>query len=210
MLRIGLTGGIASGKSVALRRFGELGAVVVDHDLLAREAVAPGSVGLDAVVAEFGPGVLAADGTLDRPALARLVFADDDARERLNAIVHPEVRRLSAERDAEAGAADDGAVVVHDVPLLVEVGQAESFHLVVVVDAPPELRLRRLVEGRGLSEEDARARIAAQADDVVRRAAADVVLDGTGTEAQLRAQVDALWERVVAEQAAEREAGLPR
>src|SRR5690606_34180502 len=103
MLRIGLTGGIASGKSVALRRFGELGAVVVDHDLLAREAVAPGSVGLDAVVAEFGPGVLAADGTLDRPALARLVFADDDARERLNAIVHPEVRRLSAERDAEAG-----------------------------------------------------------------------------------------------------------
>lgn len=209
MLRIGLTGGIASGKSVVLRRFGELGAVVVDHDLLAREAVAPGSVGLDAVVAEFGTGILTVDGELDRSALARVVFADDDARERLNAIVHPEVRRLSAERDAQAGAADAGAVVVHDIPLLVEIGAVDTFHVVVVVDAPPELRLRRLVEGRGMSEEEGRARIAAQADDESRRAAADVVLDGSGTEAELRTQVDALWQRIAAERAAERAAELP-
>jgi len=205
MQRIGLTGGIASGKSVALRRFAERGAVVVDHDLLAREAVAPGSVGLDQVVEAFGAPVLGPDGALDRAALADVVFADDDARERLNAIVHPEVRRLSAERDAQAGAAEDGAVVVHDIPLLVEVGLADSFHLVVVVDAPVELRVRRLVDGRGLSEPDARARIAAQVDDETRLAAADVVLDGTGTEAELRAQVDALWERLVVE----REAELP-
>ena len=209
MLRIGLTGGIASGKSVVLRRFGELGAVVVDHDLLAREAVAPGTVGLDAVVAEFGSGVQSADGELDRSALARIVFADDDARERLNAIVHPEVRRLSAERDAQAGAADAGVVVVHDIPLLVEIGAEDSFHVTVVVDAPPELRLRRLVDGRGMSEDEARGRIAAQADDESRRAAADVVLDGTGSEAELRTQVDALWDRIAAEQAAERAADLP-
>lgn len=209
MLRIGLTGGIASGKSVALRRFAELGAVVVDHDLLAREAVAPGTTGLDAVVDQFGHAVLTADGELDRPALASIVFADDDARERLNAVVHPEVRRLSAERDAQAGAADAGAVVVHDIPLLVEIGAADTFHVVVVVDAPAELRLRRLVDGRGLSEGEARARIDAQAEDETRRAAADVVLDGTGTEAELRAQVDTLWERITAERVAEREADLP-
>ncbi|NLF04101.1 MAG: dephospho-CoA kinase [Actinomycetales bacterium] len=205
MQRIGLTGGIASGKSVVLRRFAERGAVVVDHDLLAREAVAPGSVGLDQVIEAFGAGVLGSDGGLDRAALADVVFADADARERLNAIVHPEVRRLSAERDAQAGAADDGAVVVHDIPLLVEVGLADSFHLVVVVDAPVELRVHRLVEGRGLTEADARARVAAQADDETRLAAADVVLDGSGTELELRSQVDALWERLLAE----REAELP-
>ena len=209
MLRIGLTGGIASGKSVALRRFAELGAVVVDHDLLAREAVAPGTVGLDAVVEAFGPEVLTASGELDRAALAQLVFGDDAARERLNGIVHPEVRRLSAERDAQAGAADAGAVVVHDIPLLVEIGAEDTFHVVVVVDAPAELRLRRLVDGRAMDEDEARGRLAAQVADDVRRAAADVVLDGTGTEAQLRAQVDALWERVSAERAAERAADTP-
>src|SRR5690606_7701072 len=203
MQRIGLTGGIASGKSVVLRRFAELGAVVVDHDLLAREAVAPGTVGLDRVVAGFGEGVLDDDGGLDRSALASIVFGDESARERLNAIVHPEVRRLSAERDALAGAADDGAVIVHDVPLLVEVGLAESFHLVVVVDAPPELRLARLVEGRGMTESEAKARIDAQVDDATRLAAADVVLDGSGTEAELRAPVDGLWQRLCAERDAE-------
>jgi len=203
MQRIGLTGGIAAGKSVVLRRLAELGAVVVDHDLLAREAVAPGTVGLDRIVEAFGEEVLDADGGLDRAALAARVFGDEEARARLNAIVHPEVRRLSAERDALAGAADEGAVVVHDIPLLVEVGLADSFHLVVVVDAPVELRLRRLVEGRGLSEEEARARIAAQADDESRLAVADLVLDGSGTEAQLRAQVDELWERICAEREAE-------
>ncbi len=203
MQRIGLTGGIASGKSVVLRRFAELGAVVVDHDLLAREAVGPGTVGLDRVVTEFGAGVVGPDGALDRAALAGVVFADDDARARLNAIVHPEVRRLSAERDAQAGAADDGAVIVHDVPLLVEVGLADAFHLVVVVDAPQELRLRRLVEGRGLAEAEARARIDAQADDETRLAAADIVLDGAGSETELRAQVDVLWQRLCAERDAE-------
>lgn len=206
MLRIGLTGGIASGKSEALRRFAELGAVAIDHDALAREVVAPGTVGLDAVVAEFGEEVLRPDGELDRPALGRIVFADDDARERLNAIVHPEVRRVAAEREAKAAATAPDVVVVHDIPLLVEVGQADRFHVLVVVDAPADLRLRRLVEGRGLSEDEARGRIAAQVDDDVRRAAADVVLDGTGTPEQLREQVDALWERIAAERAAEREA----
>lgn len=206
MLRIGLTGGIASGKSEALRRFAELGAVAIDHDVLAREVVAPGTVGLDAVVAEFGEEVLRPDGELDRPALGRIVFADDDARERLNAIVHPEVRRVAAEREAKAAATAPDVVVVHDIPLLVEVGQADRFHVLVVVDAPADLRLRRLVEGRGMSEDEARGRIAAQVDDDVRRAAADVVLDGTGTPEQLREQVDALWERIAAERAAEREA----
>ncbi|GGM38733.1 dephospho-CoA kinase [Promicromonospora citrea] len=206
MFRIGLTGGIAAGKSVAATRLAELGAVVVDHDLLAREAVAPGSVGLAEIAETFGPGVLAEDGSLDRPALGALVFADDAARERLNAIVHPEVRRLSAEREAKAGAADPSAVVVHDIPLLVETGQVGHFHLVVVVHTPAEQRVRRLVAARGLTEEAARARVVAQASDEERLAAADVTLDGSRTEEDLRAQVDTLWQRVTAEVAQEAEA----
>lgn len=196
MFRIGLTGGIAAGKSVATRRLAELGAVVIDHDQLARTAVAPGSVGLDEIAEAFGPEVVGPDGALDRPALGRLVFADEDARERLNAIVHPEVRRLSAEREAEEGARDPGAVVVHDIPLLVETGQAEAFHLLAVVDAPAEQRLERLVRGRGMAESEARGRIAAQASDADRLAAADVVLDGSKTEEHLIEQVDELWARV--------------
>lgn len=206
MFRIGLTGGIAAGKSVATVRLAELGAVVVDHDVLAREAVAPGSVGLAEIVEAFGPGILTPDGSLDRPALGALVFADAAARSRLNDIVHPEVRRLSAEREAMAGAADPAAVVVHDIPLLVETGQAEHFHLVVVVHTPAEQRVRRLVEGRGLSEDAARARIAAQAGDDERLAAADVTLDGSGSEDDLRSQVDTLWQRVAGEVAQEAEA----
>lgn len=206
MFRIGLTGGIAAGKSVAATRLAELGAVVVDHDLLAREAVAPGSVGLAEIAETFGPGVLAEDGSLDRPALGALVFADDAARERLNAIVHPEVRRLSAEQEAKAGAADPSAVVVHDIPLLVETEQAGHFHLVVVVHTPAEQRVRRLVAARGLTEEAARARVVAQASDEERLAAADVTLDGSRTEEDLRAQVDTLWQRVTAEVAQEAEA----
>jgi dephospho-CoA kinase len=205
MLRIGLTGGIAAGKSVAARRLAELGAVVVDHDVLAREAVAPGSVGLARVAEAFGQEVLLADGSLDRPALAAVVFGDDAARGRLEGIVHPEVRRLSAEREAAAVAADPRAVVVHDIPLLVETGQADRFGLVVVVHAPAALRTERLVAARGLGPDEARARVAAQATDDERLAAADVVLDGTGTDDGLRAQVDALWERVAAEAAAEEE-----
>ncbi len=208
MFRIGLTGGIAAGKSVVLARFAELGAVVVDYDVLSREAVAPGTVGLDAVVEAFGPTVLAADGSLDRPALGRVVFGDAAARERLNAIVHPQVRRLAAEREAAAAAADPRAVVVHDIPLLVETGDPSHFHCVVVVDAPVEVRLRRLVEGRGLGEDEARARIAAQADDAARLAAADVTLDGAGAPEALRAQVDAFWPRVRTEVDAEAEAEI--
>lgn len=203
MFRIGLTGGIAAGKSVVAHRLGELGAVVIDHDALARDAVAPGSVGLEEVVGAFGPDVVAPDGSLDRPALGRVVFADDDARARLEAILHPEIRRLSAEREAAVGAADPRAVIVHDIPLLVESGQADRFHLLVVVHAPAELRLRRLIAERGLSEPEARARIEAQATDDERLAAADVVLDGTGDPDALRAQVDALWERVLREVAEE-------
>ncbi|MBD5787335.1 dephospho-CoA kinase [Cellulosimicrobium terreum] len=203
MFRIGLTGGIAAGKSVALVRLAALGAVVIDYDALAREAVAPGTVGLDEVVEAFGPSVLGADGTLDRAGLAGLVFADPGARERLNAVVHPQVRRLAAEREAAAAAADPRAVVVHDIPLLVETGDPSHFHCVVVVDAPFDLRLRRLVDGRGLDDGEARGRIAAQADDATRLAAADVVLDGAGSPQQLDAQVDTLWERVRAEVDAE-------
>ncbi|WP_019137252.1 dephospho-CoA kinase [Cellulomonas massiliensis] len=209
MQRIGLTGGIAAGKSVAARRFAELGAVVVDSDVLAREALAPGSVGLDAVVEEFGAEVLDDQGALDRAALGRRVFADDEARRRLEAIVHPVVRRLSAEREAAAAAADPAAVVVHDIPLLVETGQADTFHVVVVVHAPALLRVERLVRLRGMARDDAEARVAAQADDETRLAAADVVLDGTGSEAELRTQVDDLWARLSVERADEADAFRP-
>ncbi|QTE31121.1 dephospho-CoA kinase [Pengzhenrongella sicca] len=203
MQRIGLTGGIAAGKSVVAARLAELGAVVIDSDVLARQAVRPGSVGLDEVVEAFGEGILAPDGTLDRPALGAIVFADPVELSRLNAIVHPIVRRLAAEREAAAGAAQAGAVVVHDIPLLVETGQADAFHMLVVVHAPAPARVARLVAERGLSPEEARHRVEAQADDAARLAVADVVLDGTGTVDELRAQVDALWERIRAEADAE-------
>ncbi|MFF2621375.1 dephospho-CoA kinase [Oerskovia jenensis] len=203
MFRVGLTGGIAAGKSVALDRFAELGACVIDADVLAREAVAPGTVGLEEVVDAFGDGVLAPDGSLDRARLGTIVFGDDEARRRLNGIVHPEVRRLSAEREALVAARDPRAVVVHDIPLLVETGQAESFHLVAVVVAPEDVRRRRLVTSRGLSEDEARARIAAQASDDERLAVADVTLDGSGSPDALRAEVDALWERIERETAEE-------
>ena len=189
MFRIGLTGGIAAGKSVATARLAELGAVVVDHDLLAREAVAPGSVGLAAIVEAFGDGVLTPDGSLDRPGLGALVFADAAARSRLNDIVHPEVRRLSAEREAMAAAADPAAVVVHDIPLLVETGQAASFDAVVVVDVPVEVQVQRMTAERGLSPEEAVARVRAQATREERRAAATHVIDNTGTLEELRDRV---------------------
>ncbi|NMR20908.1 dephospho-CoA kinase [Cellulomonas fimi] len=207
MQRIGLTGGIAAGKSVVASHLAELGAVVIDYDELARAAVRPGSVGLEEVVEAFGPEVLAADGSLDRPALAQVVFADPDALARLNAVVHPEVRRLAAEREAAAAAGAAGAVVVHDVPLLVESGLADSFHLRVVVQAPPGIRIRRLVAERGLTEDEARQRVDAQAGEDQRLAVADVVLDGTGSVEALRAQVDELWGRIQEERVAEVDAG---
>jgi dephospho-CoA kinase len=195
-VQIGLTGGIGSGKSSAARRFAELGALVVDADLVAREVVEPGTDGLAAVVAEFGPQLLDAGGRLDRPALARIVFADEAARGRLNAILHPRIRARVAERIA---AAPPGTVVVQDVPLLAETGQAGSFDLVVVVEAPVELRVQRLARDRGMPAEEARARIAAQATDEQRRAIADVVIVNDGTPEDLRARVDEIWaDRVAA------------
>src|SRR5215207_2896489 len=190
MLRVGLTGGIGSGKSTAARRFAERGAVLVDSDVLARDVVAPGTTGLAEIVATFGTGVLAPDGSLERPALAAVVFGDPEARARLNAIVHPRVRERTEELVA---AASGDAIVVQDVPLLVETGSPAAFALVVVVDADPEVRVRRLVDARGMAEADARARIAAQASDDARRAAADVVLDNGGPPERLRAAVDDLW-----------------
>ena len=194
MLRIGLTGGIGSGKSTVSALLAARGAVVVDADRIAREVLEPGTPGLAAVVDAFGSGVLAADGSLDRAALAAVVFADRDARRRLDGIVHPLVRARATEL---AGAAPPDAVVVHDVPLLVETGQASSYDLVLVVEADEETRVARLVQ-RGLTAEDARARMAAQATDDQRRAVADVVLDNSGTQEQLAEQVDRFWnERVV-------------
>jgi dephospho-CoA kinase len=188
-VRIGLTGGIGSGKSTVSALLAARGAVIVDADRIAREVVEPGTPGLAAVVDAFGPGVLTADGSLDRPALAGIVFADPAARRTLDAIVHPLVRARAAELEAVA---PSGAVVVHDVPLLVESGQASSYDLVLVVQADPETRVARLVQ-RGLTADDARARIAAQATDEQRRAVADVVLDNSGTPEQLAAQVDRFW-----------------
>lgn len=191
MLKVGLTGGIGSGKSTVARRLVERGAVLVDSDALAREVVAAGTPGLAAIVEAFGPDVLGAGGELDRPALASVVFGDAGARARLNAIVHPLVRERSDELIV-AAAAD--AVVVQDVPLLVENGMAPHLPLVIVVHADAEERVRRLVGQRGMPEADARARIAAQADDAARRAAADVWLDNGGAPADLVAAVDALWD----------------
>jgi dephospho-CoA kinase len=193
VIKVGLTGGIGSGKSEVARRLAALGAVVVDADALAREAVAPGTQGLARVVEEFGAGVLAADGSLDRPALGRLAFADPQALERLEAIVHPYVARRSAELMAAAPA---DAVVVYDVPLLVEKHLEAGYDVVVVVEAPEDVRLRRLAEHRGMAEADARARIAAQASAGQRAAVADVVLDNDGDLDALEDAVTALWRRL--------------
>jgi dephospho-CoA kinase len=187
---VGLTGGIGSGKSAVAARLAELGALVIDSDRLAREVVAPGTEGLAEVVATFGPEVRGPDGALDRPALARLVFADPAARERLEKIIHPRVRARAAELVAAAPA---GSVVVNDVPLLVESGIAGTFDLVIVVLASEATRVRRLVRDRGMAEDEARSRIAAQATDEQRRAVADIVLDNEGTLADLRAAVDRVW-----------------
>ena len=189
VLRIGLTGGIGSGKSTVARLLAERGAEVVDADVLAREVVAPDTPGLAAVVEAFGPGVLTAEGALDRRALAGIVFDDPEARARLDGIVHPLVRARARELIA---ALPPDAVVVQDIPLLVETGQSGSFDLVLVVEADVDTRVARLAD-RGLTEDDARARVAAQATDEQRRAVADVVLDNSGSPADLAAQVDRFW-----------------
>lgn len=189
MLLVGLTGGIAAGKSTVAARLAGRGAVVVDADALARAAVEPGTSGLAAVLDRFGAGVRAADGTLDRAALGRVVFADAAARDDLNGIVHPLVRARFA---ATVAAVPAGSVVVHDVPLLVELAMGPQYHLVVVVGADAGERVRRLIAERGMTDADARARIAAQATDTDRHAAADVWLDNTGVTPELLRAVDAL------------------
>ncbi len=192
MRRIGLTGGIGSGKSTVAALLAELGAHVIDADAVAREVVAPGSDGLAALVEAFGTGILSPDGALDRAALAQRVFADDSARAQLNAITHPRIAARTAELTAQL---PGDAVLVHDVPLLAELGLQGNYDFVVVVDAPDEQRVHRLVE-RGLSEPDARARIRAQSTREQRLAVADVVIDNSGSLADLTEQVQKVWPRL--------------
>lgn len=191
MQNVGLTGGIAAGKSAVARRLAELGAVLIDADAIARAVVEPGTPGLAAIVEAFGKGILSGDGALDRPALGALVFADAKARETLNSIVHPLVRAEAARLRAEA---PEDAVVIQDIPLLVETGQGANFDMVLVVAAPLEERLRRMIQDRGMSEADALARIAAQASDAERAAVADIVIENSGTLEQLRDKVTEIWE----------------
>jgi dephospho-CoA kinase len=189
-VRVGLTGGIASGKSTVSAILRELGAVVIDADALAREVVERGTPGLAAVVEEFGSGLLTADGDLDRAAMGALVFADPEARKRLEAIVHPLVFERIVDLEAHA---PEGAVVVHDIPLLAESGRAATFDAVVVVEAPPEVQVERMIRDRGWTESDALARIAAQAAPEDRRAIATYVVDNTGTREDLRRQVEKIY-----------------
>ncbi|WP_445160600.1 dephospho-CoA kinase [Mycobacterium sp. Dal123C01] len=195
MLRIGLTGGIGAGKSALSATFAECGGVIVDGDVIAREVVQPGTEGLASLVEAFGEDILQPDGSLDRPALAAKAFPDDEARQKLNGIIHPLVGQRRAEIIASV---PQDAVVVEDIPLLVESGMAPLFPLVVIVHADVELRLRRLVEVRGMPEEDARARIAAQADDEQRRAVADIWLDNSGSQEDLVTRARQVWnDRIV-------------
>lgn len=191
-LRVGLTGGIGSGKSTVARLLADRGAFVVDADAIAREVVSPGSDGLAALVDHFGVRILNADGSLNRQELAGIVFADPDERAQLDAITHPRIAGLTHERYKLAA---PGQIIVHDVPLLVELGLASGYDHVVVVDCPDEIRVQRLVE-RGLTGADARSRIAAQATREQRLAVADTVLDNSTTADDLVVQVDALWEQL--------------
>lgn len=193
VLRVGLTGGIASGKTAVSDALREHGAVVIDADVLAREVVEPGTPGLAAVIDRFGAQLLTPDGRLDRAGLGQIVFADPQARRELEAIIHPAVRARAAE--IEAGVAPD-AVVVHVIPLLVETGQHDDFDVLVVVDAEPRLQLARLQERSGLDPAAARARVEAQAARADRLAVADVVIDNSAGREDLGRQVDRLWARL--------------
>jgi dephospho-CoA kinase len=196
VLLVGLTGGIGSGKSTAARLLDRRGAVVIDADQLAREAVAKGTEGFAKVVEAFGPGVVGPDGDLDRAALAADVFSDPARKAILEAIVHPEVARLFAERLEPYRATD--RIVVYVTPLLAELGLAPAFDVVVVVTASPRLRVSRVASERDLSPEDVRRRMAAQATDEQRAEVADVLLDNDGTLGDLERQVDRLWRELVA------------
>jgi dephospho-CoA kinase len=190
MLRVGLTGGIGAGKSEVSKRLAAQGAVVIDADLIAREVVAPGTDGLDAVVAAFGPEVLGPDGTLDRVRLGDIVFADQQKLATLNSIVHPRVGARMRELEEAAG---PGSVVVHDVPLIAENGMASAYDLVVVVDVPPRTQLDRLIRLRGMSREQAQGRMTAQVSRDDRLAIADIVVDNSGSLAELDRQAGELW-----------------
>ncbi|RIK11604.1 MAG: dephospho-CoA kinase, partial [Acidobacteria bacterium] len=191
MLLVGLSGGIGSGKSTVSGHLADLGAVVIDADRVARDVVEPGTPALAQIAERFGQHLLAADGSLDRPALGAVVFGDERARKDLEKITHPRITERTRELVA---AAPQDAVVVHDIPLLVELDRAGHYALTVIVDVPEEVRLRRLVELRGMDADAARARIAAQATDARRRAAADVLLPNSGTVEELRARVERLWD----------------
>jgi dephospho-CoA kinase len=190
MLRVGLTGGIGAGKSEVSRRLAAQGAVVLDADAVAREVVAPGTPGLAEVVAVFGPGILLPDGRLDRAGLGEIVFADPALRARLNAIVHPRVGERMRELEQAAGRA---AIVVHDVPLIAENGLAGNYDVVVVVDAARRIQADRLIRHRGLTSEQASARIDAQAGRTQRLAIAGIVIDNSGSLSELDRQVGELW-----------------
>jgi dephospho-CoA kinase len=193
---IGLTGGIASGKSTVARRLAEHGAIIIDADVISREVVAPGTPALAAIAHEFGAGILGKDGALDRAQLGGIVFGDSQKLEKLNAIVHPAVKTRTAQLLAAAKAENPDAVVVYDVPLLVEADVAHNYDEVVVASAPEEVRIQRMMELRGMTEEAARARIGAQAPEAKRLAIADVVIDTGGELQHTLDQVDALWARV--------------
>jgi dephospho-CoA kinase len=190
MLRVGLTGGIGAGKSEVSQRLAAQGATVIDADAVARAATAPGTPGLAEVAAAFGPGVLRPDGSLDRPRLGEIVFADPELRARLNAIVHPLVGARMTELEQAAGTA---GIVVHDVPLIAENGLASTYDIVVVVDAPRRVQADRLMKHRGLTREQATARIAAQATRKQRLAIASLVIDNSGSLSELDRQVGELW-----------------
>jgi dephospho-CoA kinase len=193
MLLVGLTGGVGSGKSTVADRLARLGAVLVDADAIARSVVEPGTEGFAAIHEAFGDEIMGLDGSLSRHALAALVFRDPEARAQLEAIVHPRVRRQA---DLMTALAPDDAVVVHDVPLLVETGRAGDYDIVVVVDAPEADRIARLRVSRGWDEATTRARMAAQADREERLAVADEVIVNDGDLDHLMTLVDALWERL--------------
>ncbi len=206
MLRIGLTGGIGAGKSTVSATFGELGGIIVDGDVIAREVVEPGTPGLAGLVDAFGDGILLPDGALNRPALAAIAFSDDEKRQTLNGIVHPLVGQRRSELIESA---DADAVIVEDIPLLVESQMAPMFPLVIIVHADAELRVKRLIEHRNFTDEDARARIAAQATEEQRRAVADIWLDNTGSADELVAQARTLWHERIRPFADNIEAGMP-
>ena len=193
MLNVGLTGGIGAGKSEVTKRFAALGAKIIDADAIAREVVEPGTPGLAAVIEEFGPGVQAADGSLDREAVAAIVFNDDEARGRLNGIVHPLIGERVFEMLAEFEAEDPDGVLINDVPLIAEAGVAERYQVIVVVDAPVETQLDRLISLRGMSREDAQARIDVQASREQRLALATYVITNDGDLASLDRQVNEVW-----------------